>query len=169
MGIFYLLVTNYLVMKLLEYIFRGVGIIASMSLFILGLAVLVYTFFEGFFVVDKILKFSTTEDTVIYSAMGVVDLILLSFSIFIASIGIYELFVSQIKNLPEWLQVKDLDALKSMLIKVIIVVMGISFMGRVVTWDGEQNLLNFGVAVGIVILALSYFLSVKLQGNEKHN
>ncbi len=155
-------------MKVLEYIFRGIGVIASLCLFILGVAVLLYTFIEGTFVIKKILKFSTTEDTVIYSAMGVVDLVLLSFSIFIAAIGIYELFVNPIERLPNWLQVKDLDALKSMLIKVIILVMGISFMGRVVTWDGNEDLLNFGVSIGVVILALGYFLSVKYQGDSKH-
>ncbi|MBX2876719.1 MAG: YqhA family protein [Saprospiraceae bacterium] len=155
-------------MKALEYIFRGIGIIASLCLFVLGVAVLLYTFMEGALVIGKILKFSTTEDTVIYSAMGVVDLVLLSFSIFIAAIGIYELFVNPIERLPQWLQVQDLDALKSMLVKVIILVMGISFMGRVVTWDGDENLLNFGVAIGVVILALAYFLNVKYQGDSKH-
>lgn len=154
-------------MKVLEYLFRGIGVISSLSLFILGFAVLVYTFFEGAAVIKKIMQVSTSEDTVIYSAMGVVDLILLSFSIFITSIGIYELFVSPIDNLPDWLQIKDLDALKSMLVKVIILVIGISFMGRVITWDGNENLLNFGVAVGIVVLALSYFLNVKFQHDDK--
>ena len=154
-------------MKLLDYIFRGIGIISSLSLFVLGLAVLVYTFVEGSVVIEKILKFSSSEDTVIYSAMGVVDLILLSFSIFIASIGIYELFVDPIANLPAWLQIEDLDALKGMLIKVIIVVMGISFMGRVITWDGNENILSLGIAVGAVVLALSYFLTVKVKAHKK--
>ncbi len=152
-------------MRLLAYLFRGIGIIASISLLLLGLAVMIYSFVEGFHVVEKILKFSAAEDTVIYGAMGVVDLILLSFSIFIASVGIYELFVKPIENLPAWVQVKDLDALKSMLVKVIVVVIGISFMGRIITWDGKENLLNFGVAVGLVIIALSYFLSVKIKGD----
>ncbi|MEL6140723.1 MAG: YqhA family protein [Bacteroidota bacterium] len=148
-------------MKILELLFRGIGVTASLSLFILGLAVMLYTFVEGFHVIGKILEFTEGEDSVIYSAMGIVDLILLSFSIFIASVGIYELFVSPIRDLPKWLQVDNLDALKSMLLKVVIVVMGISFMGRVVTWNGESNLLHYGLAIGAVTLALSYFLSVK--------
>ncbi|MEM6265706.1 MAG: YqhA family protein [Bacteroidota bacterium] len=154
-------------MKVLEYLLRGIGVISSLSLFILGLAVLLYTLFGGTGVVQKILEFSPKEDTVIYGAMGIVDLILLSFSILIASIGIYELFVSPLKNLPAWLQVKDLDELKGMLIKVIVVVIGISFMGRVITWDGKQDLLNFGVGVGVVIFALSYFLNVKFNKDSK--
>ena len=105
----------------------------------LGGAVTIYAFVDGFYVIKTILQFSTAEDRVIYKAMGIVDLVLLSFSIFIASIGIYELFVKPIENLPEWIQVKDLDSLKAMLIKVIIVVMGISFMGNVVTWDGKRK------------------------------
>ncbi|MEM6631593.1 MAG: YqhA family protein [Bacteroidota bacterium] len=150
-------------MKLLEYLFRGVGLTASISLLILGMAVLLYSIVEGFHVIQNILLFSTAEDRVIYNAMGIVDLILLSFSIFIAAVGIYELFVKPIQNLPAWIQVKDLDSLKGMLIKVVIVVMGISFMGRVVTWDGDENLLGYGLAVGAVVFALSYFINVKIK------
>lgn len=155
-------------MKLLAYLFRGIGIIASISLFLLGLAVTVYAFVKGFYVIEKILLYYTEESRVIYNALGILDLILLAFSIFITSIGIYELFVKPIEHLPEWIQVKDLDALKSMLIKVVIVVMGISFMGRVVTWDGESNLLGYGAAIGAVTLALSYFLSVKSKSKEEY-
>ena len=155
-------------MKLLEYIFRGIGITASLSLFLLGAAVTIYAFVEGFYVIKTILQFSTAEDSVIYKAMKIVDLILLSFSIFIASLGIYELFVKPIENLPEWIQVKDLDSLKAMLIKVIIVVMGISFMGNVVTWDGKTNILAYGVAIGAVIVALTYFLNLKINKSGNH-
>ena len=156
-------------MKLLEYLFRGVGFTASISLFFLGLAVLVYALVEGFHVIDVILQFSAAEDRVIYTTMGIVDLILLSFSIFIASVGIYELFVKPIENLPAWIQVKDLDSLKGMLIKVVIVVIGISFMGRLVTWDGEKDLLSYGLSASAGIIALTFFLSVKIRGNEKTN
>jgi uncharacterized membrane protein YqhA len=154
-------------MKILEYLFRGIGIITSFSLFMLGLAVTIYSFVDGIAVIEKILKISTKESDVIYSALGVVDLILLALSIFIASIGIFELFVKPIDRLPEWLQVKDIDALKSMLIKVIVVVMAISFMGQVVTWDGQDNILNYGVGIAAVVLALSYFLNVKIAYGEK--
>ncbi|MEL7120790.1 MAG: YqhA family protein [Bacteroidota bacterium] len=150
-------------MKLLEYVFKGVGVIVSIILFIMGLSVMLYACYDGFLVINKILFYSTKESSVIYGVMGVLDLILLSFSIFITSIGIYELFVKPLENLPQWIQVKDLDALKAMLIKIIIVVMSISFMGKVITWNGEDNILTYGVSIGAVTLALSYFLSVKTK------
>lgn len=150
-------------MNPLVFLFRAIGIIASASLFLLGLAMTVYSFVEGVEVIKQILSFSGSEDNVIYDAMGVVDLILLSFSIFITAVGIYELFVKRIESLPEWIQVKDLDALKSILIKVIIVVMGLSFMGHVITWKGEYEIWGYGLGIGVVILALSYFLNVKTK------
>ena len=61
---------------------------------------------------------------------------------------------------------EDFEALKGVLIKTVIVVLGISFMGRVVTWDGEANLLNYGIAIGAVVAALSFFLSVKSEGDK---
>ncbi|MEM8762682.1 MAG: YqhA family protein [Bacteroidota bacterium] len=148
-------------MKALKYVFKGVGLVSSISLFILGLAVIIYAFSEGAHVIQHILDFSASEANVISEAMGILDLILLSFSIFITSIGIFELFVSSIPDLPDWLQITNFDNLKGMLVKVIVVVMGISFMGRAVTWDGQEELLGYGIANGVVILALSYFLNGK--------
>ncbi|MCS4057662.1 putative membrane protein YqhA [Salinibacter ruber] len=65
--------------------------------------------------------------------------------------------------MPDWLRMEDLDALKGVLVKTIIVVLGISFMGRAVTWEGEEGLLSYGIAIGAVVVALSVFLSVKSE------
>ncbi|MEO0639373.1 MAG: YqhA family protein [Bacteroidota bacterium] len=154
-------------MKLLEYLFRGTGIVASIGLFFLGIAVGAYALISSVELIQDIVFLSATKEKLIYQTMEIMDLILLGFSIFIASIGIYELFVQPLKNFPAWIQVLDLDTLKGMLIKVVIVVMGISFMGKVVTWDGEQDLMNFGIAVSAVIFALSYFLNVKIKVQKK--
>ena len=110
----------------MKYLFQGVGLISSLSLFILGLATIIYAFVEGYHVIDEILKFSSSEAHVISDAMSLLDLILLSFSIFITS-----------------------------------------FMGRAVTWDGQANLFNYGIAIASVILALSYFLSTKKSTKSK--
>lgn len=155
-------------MKILEYLFKTVGIVAAVGLFLLGISVMIYSFAEIFHVVELILELSTSEGKVVSKALSVVDLILLGFSIFITSIGIYELFVGHIAGLPQWLQFEDFDAVKSILIKVAIVVMGISFMGRVVTWDGSENIFSLGISVGAVIIALSYFLGVKNLKKTSH-
>ena len=151
---------------LLQYLVRGIGLMASLGLFLLALVVTVYAFVEGGVVVE-ILQFSNAEYNVIYDTMTVVDLFLLGFSVLIASVGIYELFVGVLPDVPDWLRVEDLESLKGVLIKTVIVVLGISFMGRAVTWDGKEDLLDYGIAIGAVIAALSFFLSVKSEAGEK--
>jgi uncharacterized membrane protein YqhA len=153
--------------SLLQYLVRGIGLLASLGLFLLTLVVIVYAFVEGSFVVAKILRFADSEYSVIYDTMTVVDLFLLGFSVLIASVGIYELFVGVLPNMPDWLRMEDLESLKGVLVKTVIVVLGISFMGRVVTWDGEENLLEYGIAIGAVVAALSFFLSVKSEADPK--
>ncbi|MEM1093316.1 MAG: YqhA family protein [Bacteroidota bacterium] len=153
-------------MNLLHYIVRGVGVLGALGLFLLALVVMAYAMVEGGSVVAKILEFNSSEYRVIYNTMTVVDLFLLGFSVLIAAVGIYELFVGALPNMPLWLRVTDFDTLKAVLIKAAIVVMGISFMGRAVTWEGEENLLNYGVAVAVVIAALSFFLTTKTAGQK---
>ncbi len=60
--------------------------------------------------------------------------------------------------LPEWLVVHDLDELEDKLAQVVVVVLGIAFLGQAVTWDGQRDLLGFGVATALVIAALSFHL-----------
>jgi len=159
--------------SILQYLVRGIGLTASVGLFILAVTVLAFATVEGSVVITEILGFEDSEGSVIYDTMTVVDLFLLSFSVLIASVGIYELFVGSLPALPRWLRMDDFESLKGILIKTVIVVLAISFMGRAVTWDGNENLLNYGLAVGVIVAALSFFLSVKSaeslkpEANEK--
>jgi uncharacterized membrane protein YqhA len=97
----------------------------------------------------------------------IIDLFLLGTVFYIVAIGLYELFISTNVKLPSWLTINNLDDLKNKLIAVVIVVLGVLFLGQVVSWDGERDLLGYGVAVALVIGALSYFLSQKSGGNSK--
>ncbi|MEM1271145.1 MAG: YqhA family protein, partial [Bacteroidota bacterium] len=80
-------------MHAFQYLVRGIGLLVSIGLFLLALVVMVYASVEGAVVVSKILQFSDSEYRVIYNTMTIVDLFLLGFSVLIASVGIYELFV----------------------------------------------------------------------------
>lgn len=96
-----------------------------------------------------------------------VDLFLLGTVLYIIAAGLYELFINPNLDLPAWLVINDLDDLKNKLIGVVVVVMGVIFLGQVVTWDGTRDLLGFGVSIALVIGALSYFLSTKIKKNVK--
>ncbi len=86
------------------------------------------------------------------------DLYLLGTVFYIIAIGLYDLFIDDKLPMPAWLEIHDLDDLKSNLIGVVIVVLGVLFLGEVVAWDGERDLLRSGVGTALVIAALTYFL-----------
>ncbi len=91
----------------------------------------------------------------------IVDLFLLGTVLYIVSLGLYELFIDAEIRLPDWLTITTLDDLKNKLVKVVIVVLGVVFLGYVISWDGERDLLPIGAAIALVIAALTYFLNSK--------
>jgi uncharacterized membrane protein YqhA len=88
----------------------------------------------------------------------ITDVILLGTVLYIVALGLYQLFIDQNLPLPRWLRVNDLTDLKRDLIGVVIVLLGVSFLGEVVNWNGGNNLLPLGAAIALVIAALGFIL-----------
>lgn len=88
-----------------------------------------------------------------------IDLFLLGTVLYIIALGLYELFIDDHLSLPDWLVIHTLDDLKDKLTGVIILVMAVLFLGQVVTWDGQRDLLPYGAAIALMIASLTYFLS----------
>ena len=92
-----------------------------------------------------------------YSFVEVVDLFLIGTVFYIIALGLYELFVDDKLELPTWLVIHSLDDLKAKLINGVIVIMGVFFLGELVNWDGQSDLLNLSLAVALIIAALTFF------------
>ena len=105
----------------------------------------------------------------ILTIIELVDLFLLATVLYVIAAGLYELFIDKAVPLPVWLEIGDLDDLKDKLIKVVIVVLGVLFLGQVISWDGTRDLLGFGAAVALVIAALTYFLSQNVRKEKPTN
>ncbi|RNC71353.1 MAG: YqhA family protein [Desulfuromonadales bacterium] len=90
-----------------------------------------------------------------------IDVFLLGVVFYIIALALYELFIDDTIPLPEWLVIHNLDDLKYKLVGVLIVVMGVLFLGQAMRWDGQPDLLGFGVSTALVIAALTWFLSLK--------
>ncbi|MEM8523819.1 MAG: YqhA family protein [Bacteroidota bacterium] len=143
------------------------ALISVVGVILLALGIFGYSFYEIFKVIKTILFEYSEEGEIVLKALKSIDLVLLGVVFFIIGTGLFELFIKPIDNLPGWFHMKNIDELKAMLIKVVIVVMGVSFTGRIVTWDGETDLLGYGIGLGVVVLALSYFLKIKIVEEEK--
>ena len=83
-----------------------------------------------------------------------VDLFLLGTVIYIIAIGLYELFIDDSLPMPGWLYIGTLDSLKEKLIGVVILLLGVTFLGQAVTWSGDDNIIYFGGAIALVIAGL---------------
>jgi uncharacterized membrane protein YqhA len=112
---------------------------------------------------------SKSAKALILTVIELVDLFLLATVLYVIAAGLYELFIDKAIPLPIWLEISDLDDLKDKLIKVVIVVLGVLFLGQAISWDGTRDLLGFGAAVALVITALTYFLSQKVRKDKPAN
>jgi uncharacterized membrane protein YqhA len=90
--------------------------------------------------------------------ISLVDLFLLSTVLFVVAIGLYQLFVDPRPRRPRWLRIADLDDLKERLLSTVVVLLAVSFLGYVVTWDGAINLVGVGAGIGIVMFAIAQLL-----------
>lgn len=88
----------------------------------------------------------------------IIDLFLLGTVFYIIAFGLYELFIEADIGLPDWLEIRTLDDLKNKLVKVVIVVLGVLFLGHVVSWDGTEDVLFLGGGIAVVVAALTWFL-----------
>lgn len=138
-------------------------IIAVLCSFLASIVIIVYGGFLTFHSITQIVTqgeiSSKMGKKLVVSMIEVIDLFLLGTVFYITSLGLYELFIDEHIEVPKWLEIRTIDDLKARLISVVVVVLGVVFLGQAVSWDGETNLLPFGVSVGLVIASLTFFLN----------
>ncbi len=88
------------------------------------------------------------------------DLLLLGTVLYIVAIGLYELFVDPNLPVPAWLHIANLDDLKAKLIQVVVVLLGVTFLGYVVERAGEADVLDLGAAIALVVAAFALIIFV---------
>ena len=92
-----------------------------------------------------------------------IDLFLIGVTLLISAVGLYELFISEIRvgaalSLPAWLDMRDLNDLKGRVVAMIVMVLTVSFVEVAVDSPSGLQLLELGGGVAVVIVALTVFL-----------
>jgi uncharacterized membrane protein YqhA len=106
---------------------------------------------------------SSSDDTLaIVSLLVIVDTFLIGTVLFIFSIGLYELFIGELKQ-PAWLDIKDLGALKAKLSDVIVLFMAIKFLDKLLQSKDYQDTLLYACAVAIVSAVLIAFNRLRID------
>jgi uncharacterized membrane protein YqhA len=94
-------------------------------------------------------------------AIGVIeaiDVFLIAIVALIIGLGLYALFVDDTLPLPRWLEIHDLEDLKSQLVRIVIAVLAVLFLREAVERSGSLDLLKLAAAVALIIGVLSFFL-----------
>ncbi len=147
---------------------RYLVLIAVLGSFLTFITLLIYSGIETvktIFDVVVAADFNTKGvKELILSAIQIVDLFLLAIALYIIALGLYELFIDDTIAVPKWLVIHNLDDLEEKLVGVIIIVMGVLFLGKLVGWDGKSDLLNPGAGIALIIAALTYFLGQNKKG-----
>lgn len=97
--------------------------------------------------------------------LQLVDIFLLGTALYIIALGLYELFIDDSLPMPKWLVIATFEDLKEKLIGVIIVLLGVSYLGSAVTWSGSGEILHLGVATAAIILALAIALYLSTRSH----
>jgi uncharacterized membrane protein YqhA len=120
---------------------------------------------------------SVTTDTylkdTIVDVLTAVDAILLGTVLLVIGYGLYELFIDTEIKVPAWLQVRDLDDLKSKLIGVVVAIIAVVFVGVFVDSNRADEVLSYGLGAGALVAGLAIFAiatrkSDKPGSAEKH-
>ena len=148
---------------------RFVVIVAVLGTLVGALALMIYAALEIVVVVADATRAGVSAKGAKTLALGLIestDLFLLSVVMLIIGLGLHALFVDDTLPLPRWLEIHDLDDLKAKLISVVVAVLGVLFLGEVVKWDGQRELLGIGAGIALVIAALTFFLMQKPAKKE---
>jgi uncharacterized membrane protein YqhA len=92
-----------------------------------------------------------------------IDLFLIGATLLLAGIGLYELFVRDIRlgeaaTMPRWLQMHDLNDLKARVIAMIVMVLAVGFAEEALDPSSGLFVLELGGGIALVIGGLTAFL-----------
>lgn len=137
---------------------------ACIALFLLGSYEIGHVIFEELIHKSEH-DLKATHSNLLIHFIGAIDLYLIGVVLLIFSFGIYELFISKIDIAREdtditILEIEDLDELKNKIIKVIIMVLIVSFFEKMLVLTDEFNtpLQMMYFALSILALSVGVFL-----------
>jgi uncharacterized membrane protein YqhA len=141
------------------------GTISAIALFVSGSIEIVTSLFHAV----TFIPFEIDYIQLLKGIIGGVDLYLIGMVLLIFSFGIYELSISKIdvarssESFHTLLEISNLDDLKNKIIKVIIMVLIVSFFQRVLSMTMTTSLDMLFMAVSIAVICIGVYFLQKLK------
>ena len=105
----------------------------------------------------------------IVDVLASIDAILLGTVLLVIGYGLYELFIDEDLQVPLWLQVQDLDDLKSKLIGVVVAIISVIFVGIFVDTNRAEDVISYGVGAGAILTGLAFFAFATRKDPSERN
>jgi len=118
-------------------------------------------------VIQSVTTHEYIKDTVV-GVLTAVDAILLGTVLLVIGYGLYELFVDPELTVPDWLQVHELDDLKSKLIGVVVAIIAVVFVGVFVDVNRAGEVVSYGLGAGALVAGLAIF-ALATRKTDKSN
>jgi uncharacterized membrane protein YqhA len=115
---------------------------------------------------DAVVNDAYLKDTIV-DVLTAVDAILLGTVLLVIGYGLYELFVDTRLEVPTWLQVADLDDLKSKLIGVVVAIIAVVFVGVFVDTNRAADVVSYGLGAGALVAGLALFALATRKDSDK--
>jgi uncharacterized membrane protein YqhA len=143
---------------------RYLIILAVIGSFVAGTVLLIFDVFDTIQLValldDSFKNPAKGGKLLMIEAIQLVDLYLVAVVMYLIALGLFELFIDDRLDLPDWLEIHGINDLKEILISVIMVVMAVYFLSVVLSWEkGDNSILYLGGGIAVMIFALTYFIS----------
>lgn len=92
--------------------------------------------------------------TGVVGLLHMLDAFLVAAVLLLVAVGAYGLFIAPLDDVPEALVVPNLDALKTKFSSVLVLLMSVTFVEHLMTWNDPWNTLVFGGAIAVVSVTL---------------
>ena len=112
------------------------------------------------FIVELLSSTAWKQDDTVVELLQVLDLYLIGTVLLITAVGLYELFIGEVR-LPGWLVIRNLSDLKTKIVEVIVLVIGIKFLEKLVTVKEPIDVLWYGLGSAAVMAVLIGWNSLK--------
>lgn len=137
---------------------RFIAGVPAAGLFIAAVAVSLATIINVCEAVVELFTQQIDLNEIAIECIEYADLFLLAVALYILSLGLICLFVTDKIPLPSWLEFHDFDDLKERLASVICIMLGVYFLGYVLEGHAGIEVLWLGLGSAAVIVALGFFV-----------
>jgi uncharacterized membrane protein YqhA len=144
--------------------------LAAAALFAYGLLAVIRVVWET--LAADIAALGSADDNVVTTAehlavdlIQLADVFLLGTVIYLVGLGLHLLFLNPQLPAQPWMAVGDLDDLKEMLVRVIVLLVGVTFLGSFVEQADDVPVQDLGITTAVVVVAFTLVILVAKAPN----